>query len=116
MKQTDIPNFEVDPNDFATLFNVYEQENGDYYFNMLRTINFLNTDNMSPAYYFTYMVEDGDTWPLIAYAFYGNTTIWWIICKFNNIQNPIDFPKPGTILKMPNQDLIDSILNDIAQA
>jgi len=113
MRQYDFPDFVTSYNDFANFFNVYTLEDGSRYFNMSKSINFENMENISPNYYFAYSIEDKDTWPLIAHSFYGDTTLWWLVCKFNNIIDPTEFPEAGTIIKLPTDTLVKAIVGDI---
>lgn len=45
--------------------------------------------------------ETGDRIDTLAYQFYGDSTLWWIIAAANNIHNaPFGF-EDGTILRIP---------------
>lgn len=49
---------------------------------------------------------------LIAYAFYGDPKLWWIIGQFNNILDPITEIVPGAVLIIPIKDrVISEFLN-----
>lgn len=48
-----------------------------------------------------YITQDGDTFDNIALYFYNNPTLYWVICSFNNIQNPFLNLEAGTTLKIP---------------
>jgi len=39
---------------------------------------------------------------LISYKVYGTVDYWWVICLFNQIQNPFEELEMGTLLQMPN--------------
>jgi len=102
--------------DLANIFNVYNESRlGSSYlvYNVSRTVNFTGLKNHSKAQFATYSVKFGDTWTTIAYDYYGDTRLWWLVCKFNNIIDPSDFPEPGTILKLPTLELVKAIVNDI---
>jgi hypothetical protein len=45
---------------------------------------------------------------LIAYAFYGDPKLWWIIGQYNNILDPITEIVPGRILTIPIKDRVMS--------
>ena len=51
--------------------------------------------------YSLYKVLAGESYDLIALRAYNNPTYYWIICDFNDIQNPFINPIPGTYLKIP---------------
>lgn len=113
MKQFDITNSTSVTTDQANLFQVYSESNGDYYYNLLKNLNFTNLDKMAPAYYITYQVAEGDVWTNIAYKFYNDYTLWWLICKFNAIQDPTSFPVAGTYIKIPTTAVKDLVISQI---
>jgi hypothetical protein len=57
--------------------------------------------------------ETGDRFDTLAYQFYKDSTLWWIIASANNIHNANIGIKEGTILRIP-QNYID-ILRDFEQ-
>jgi len=57
--------------------------------------------------------ETGDRFDTLAYQFYKDSTLWWIIACANNIHNASIGFKEGTILRIP-QNYID-ILRDFEQ-
>ena len=57
--------------------------------------------------------ETGDRFDTLAYQFYNDSTLWWIIACANNIHNANIGIKEGTILRIP-QNYID-ILRDFEQ-
>ena len=63
----------------------------------------------------SYTVKPKDTYHGIAHKFYGNRRLWWLIVKFNDIPNiqVLDLPKPGTILKIPNNEVVNAIIKSI---
>ena len=57
--------------------------------------------------------ETGDRFDTLAYQFYNDSTLWWIIASANNIHNANIGLREGTILRIP-QNYID-ILRDFEQ-
>lgn len=96
---------------YENLFNVYEDSDGLFFYNINRTVNL--PDKISAFYKEEYVTEHGDTWTNLAYRFYNDVKLWWIICLTNGIMNPCEFPKPGTILSILNNDVVKTILNTI---
>ena len=45
--------------------------------------------------------ETGDRLDTIAYEYYGDASLWWIIASANNIHNAPFGLKDGTILRIP---------------
>lgn len=58
--------------------------------------------------YTTYMIteSDLDRMDLLAYKFYGDVTLWWVLCLFNKIHNPLTDMVIGQILKIPKKSLV----------
>ena len=54
----------------------------------------------------------GDRFDLLAYRYYGDTTLWWIIAKANAIRGKAAL-KIGTIVRIPSNiaDTIDRFRN-----
>ena len=48
-----------------------------------------------------YIVQEGDTYDLIALKFYNNPTYYWIICDYNHIVDPFRKLEVGTVLYIP---------------
>lgn len=115
MKQFDIPNFNTDYNDLANLFNVYNDKDGNPYFNINRTIYFKDVANLPPAAFVSYQIKESDTWTSISYDNYATHTLWWLICSYNNIMDPTTFPEPGTIIKLPTNSVVDLVLKQIRE-
>jgi hypothetical protein len=49
----------------------------------------------------------------IAFSYYDDVTLWWVIAQANNIGKGSMQVEPGTILQIPNQNRIASILTDL---
>lgn len=51
-------------------------------------------------------VEENNA-PLLAYRIYGNVNLWWILCLYNDIEDPCDIPE-GTEIQYPKmQDVLN---------
>ena len=96
---------------FENVFNVYKNKD-NYYYNLLRTVNFPQT--IDSAYCYNYVVPyDNITWTNISFIHYQATNLWWLICSINNIQNPVEFPKAGTILKILKPEYVSGVIQAI---
>ena len=114
MKNKDIEDLtvkKVSPICLESIFNVYidnDMLDDQYYYNITETV--VIPSDISETTYFDYTVVQGDTWPYLAYRFYGDIRAWWLICSTNNIQDPTSFPKGNTILKILNRHVARQIL------
>ena len=96
---------------FENLFNVYNA-NDKYFYNLLSTVTF--PANIATEYYTIYTVPyDNITWTDISNKIYGTPSLWWVICSVNGINNPIEFPKAGTVLKMLDTNIVSQVLQSL---
>lgn len=99
----------LDKYDFARLFDVV-QKGEKSYFNICKTIRIKNLDKMLSKYFTYYQVKPKDTWTNLSYKFFHTYKLWWILCKFNNVQNPFGYLKDGLIIKIPKEQVVNSII------
>jgi len=117
MKQNNIIDTNVEKlaaQNLENLFSVYQNDDGSYYYNLLKTVNF--PTDLDPNLYFDYEVEPSDTWPLIAWKTYKDVRLWWVICSCNQIENPIAQPAAGTTLKLLYNNVVRDILAQLKQS
>ena len=119
MKTNDIQNIQhkIENVNLENIFNVYYDSNLNtndekYFYNLLKTINF--PKDLDPMYYDNYVIKYGDMWPTIAYDFYGNVVLWWLICSANQIQDPTKNPEIGTTIKIIKIQYVPELLNKLS--
>lgn len=109
MKHNEISELEkINLENFENIFNVYQDKDGMYFYNLLQTVVF--PQNLPRNLYTTYVIKHGDTWPVVSYNVYKNTSLWWMIVLANNIQNPVELLKPGTELLIPIPAVVKEVL------
>lgn len=115
MKITDIKEKAegITSENYENIFNVYTDEDGFYYYNLLKKVDF--PVDLSGDVYDYYETKALETYPNIAYTFYKNVKLWWVICAANQIDNPIKQPDAGTLLKIIRPYYIQNILSKITQ-
>lgn len=115
MKANDIPNiqYKLKFSNLENIFNVYSEADGQYYYNILKTINI--PKDMDGSYFDYYVVQTNDIWPTIAYKAYKNVVLWWLVCAANQIIDPTSIPIPGTVLKIIKSQYVSEILTQINQ-
>jgi hypothetical protein len=113
MKQNKISDvsYTLSPQQYENIFNVYEDADLGYFYNILRTVNF--PADMNPDAYDFYIVQPQDSWPMISWRTYNTIFLWWSICALNNIQNPLKMPEAGTQIKVLKPLWLRNILNSI---
>lgn len=115
MKLTDIKNLITDPTsqNYESIFNIYIDENNFYYFNLLKKIDF--PDDLDSEVYDYYETAPIDTYPNLAFKFYGTVVLWWLICAANQIDDPMQQPEAGTLLKIIKPFYVQTILSKMSQ-
>jgi len=58
-------------------------------------------------------VGPADRLDLLAHDYYGDSTLYWIIAKANNIITNDLFPEIGTQLSIPSRNRLGNILSDL---
>ena len=58
-------------------------------------------------------VQDLSRIDLLAYDYYGDVTLWWVIANVNNIKNPLIELVPGTELKIPTKAAVMEALAEV---
>lgn len=102
----------LDKYNMAKIFNIIKRGQSSYY-NICKTIRFKNLNSILPKYYKDYIVTSKDTWTNISYKFYGTYKLWWLICKFNDVQDPFFYLEQGMKIKIPTEQLINGILQNL---
>lgn len=109
MKQNAIKELpKLNKENFENIFNVYQNEDGVYYYNLLNNIVF--PQNLPDSFFTLYSIQPGDTWPYISYKVYDTPNLWWVILLANNIDNPTTPLIMGQTIKIPITDVVREIL------
>jgi hypothetical protein len=114
-KQNDINNLPtLDQFRYENIFNVYQNKTGQYFYNILRKVNF--PEDINETVYSTYVVpNDNLPYTFISYKVYGTIYLWWVICSVNHIINPVNYPTAGTKLKILKPEYVRSVLQSLQQ-
>lgn len=103
---------EVDEFSFESFLRMYLTKNNQFYYNLL-TSNIVIDGELDPASYYTVTITKRIPWTTIAYNEYRNMNMWWIILITNKISNPVEFPKPGTVLKILYPRFVRYVIDQI---
>ena len=115
MKQNDIKDLpELGNNRYENIFNVFTTQKGDniyYYYNIFNRISIPRdtADNVFDKYKITRTYP----WTTLSERIYGTQFLWWLLVAANNIQNPVQLPAPGSILKAVKPEYVQIILSNI---
>lgn len=97
--------------DLENMFNVYQDKNGFYFFNLNDTL-YINTD-VSAVEYKT--LDHPMHWPTISYVIYGTTRLAWLLLKVNDIGADEVFKRreAGEKIKFVKKNLVQSIVANL---
>jgi hypothetical protein len=98
-------------NNFENIFRMYTTENNQFFYNILNGIKM--SSDLVPNSYYTIKITKSIPWTVVSYNEYATTTLWWLICLANDILNPIEYPVPGTTLKIVYPELVKNVINEI---
>jgi len=111
MKKKDIPEINTSLFKFENYFNVYENESGIRFFNLLKNISIFPAENSEAEEEYTTTYTD--TWYSIAYKYYNNLNLWWIICLYNKEINPFKQLKSNTSIKLLKPQYVSLVLSEL---
>jgi hypothetical protein len=114
MKQnqiSDLPKLTVE--NFENIFDVYQDSDGMYFYNLLNTVVF--PPHLPLSLFDPYVVKPGDSWPFISYKTLQSPNLWWVILLANDIRNPLAEIKSGTIIKIPKIELVREVLMQLGK-
>jgi hypothetical protein len=96
---------------YENFFNIYKSDDGTKFYNLLMSINVLPAEDSSVED--EYYTKANDTWLLISYKYYGTMFLWWLVCLYNKINNPIKLPESGTKIKLLKKEFIAVVLESL---
>ena len=94
---------------YENIFNVYQLDNGAFFYNINRTITI--PDDIDKNAYYTTITNGRMPWTTISYRAYGTMYLWWLIAILNKVKTPLT-PPTGTI-KIIRPEYISTILSEI---
>ena len=98
-------------NSYETIFKVYQNDDGFYFYNILKKVSM--SGMLRPNTFYRKRVDRRLPYTALSYMVYGNIDLWWLICIANNITNPVEMPKPGSMLKMIHPRLVNNVIENI---
>jgi hypothetical protein len=90
---------EIDEYSFESFLRMYLTDKNQFFYNILSTSVHFDGE-LDPSTYYKITVTKKIPWTTISYNEYRNMNLWWLILAVNNIRNPVEYPAPGTELKI----------------
>lgn len=96
------------------LFNILLDHDGaTRFFNIFRAYVYNQRVLFDSSFYDTYEVQGNDWWDNIAYKFYGDAKLWWMIAELNEVINPFEELEEGQNLKILKPEYLYIFLRDV---
>lgn len=111
MKKINIPELSSSIYSYENYFNIYETENGYRFFNVLKNLTVFPAENSQVEE--EYIAKSQDTWYSISYNFYGTMHLWWLICLYNQINNPTVPISKDKNLKILKPEYVGLVLSEL---
>ena len=99
---------------YENFFKLYLTENNQYHYNLLSFSAYF-LDELDTSAYYEIDVTRSMPWTAISYNEYRNMNLWWLIALVNKIYNPLEYPEPGTKLKIIYPQHIKTIITRIKE-
>jgi hypothetical protein len=108
---TELNDFKLSQSSLANLFTVINDL--EYRYSLTRTLYINGSEIAIPNLYNEHQFTDGDHWTLLSHKYYGTVELWWLICKFNGIVNPFILPEVGAKIKIPTEEFVQYVLQQL---
>lgn len=96
---------------YENFFNVYTDNDDNYFYNLLRGINIFPAKDSSVED--EYITKFNDTWYLISYNYYKTMDLWWLVCEYNQIKDPTKLPEVGTKIKLLKSEYVWPVIQQL---
>ena len=111
--QTDIGSLpSLNEYQYESFFRLYLTENNQYFYNLQSFVVYF-LEELDPSTYYEVRVDKNLPWTAISYNEYRTMDLWWLIALVNRVYNPLEFPKPGTKLKILYPEYVRTVITRI---
>jgi hypothetical protein len=96
---------------FLNLFPILS-DSGEYVYNIFRP--YMTSETIFNDRNFEYTVlANGEWWENVAYDYYGNVNLWWLLCMVNDIVNPFEEIDEGNAVYQLKSNFLNMLYSDI---
>ena len=88
-------------------------EDQEYWYNIFSTYSISEEIKDNDDYITYHDAEDDDWWENIAYQYYDNDKLWWIIALTNDVVNPFEELTPGEQVKLIDGRWLYQIIKEV---
>ena len=97
---------------YENFLKIYVTKDNQYCYNLQSfSVHFL--DEIDTSTYYEIQISKSMPWTAISYNEYRTMDLWWLIMVVNKINNPLEFPKSGTILKILLPKYVKTVISKL---
>lgn len=93
-------------------FNILK-DGGDYFFNIFEGYKISEEVKDNEDWIVYHTVEHNDWWDTIAYKYYENENLWWIVALTNDVINPFEELNEGDYIKIIDRRWLYNIVKEV---
>jgi len=98
--------------DFENFLRVYRNTDNQYFYNLLTNAITFDKD-LDASVFYEVTIRKSIPWTTLSYNEYRTMHLWWLIMEVNHITNPLDYPVPGTKLKILYPRFVKTVIDEI---
>jgi hypothetical protein len=106
-----LSDIQISPDRLESEFNVYEDSSGQNYLNLIKKFNVVPPYIFNRNFEKLHIITPSDNYFYISQLYYGTINLWWFICVYNNILNPLEIAEPGNKLRILKKEYVYQILD-----
>ena len=95
---------------FENFMRMYLTKENQFFFNLLTT-NIKIEGTIAANTFYKITVNKRVPWTTLSYNEYRNMNLWWLIMLVNDVKNPLEYPTPGTELKILYPKYVRKVIN-----
>jgi len=93
-------------------FEIWDDD-GEYFYNIFEAYNIIDEIKNNEDYIIFHYVDHSDWWDTIAYKYYENEKLWWIVALTNDIINPFEELLVGDKIKIIDNRWLYKIIKNL---
>jgi hypothetical protein len=103
---------EINEFNFENFLRIYRNTDSNYFYNLLSNTIYID-EKLDPKTFYEIRVYKSQPWTTLSYNEYRTMNLWWLIMEVNGIHNPLDYPVPGTLLKILYPQYVKVVMDSI---
>lgn len=112
-KFRELTNYRLRNTSLLHQFNILQDEDGNYLLNIWKSYSIPDDIKNNEDYTFEHDVDNNDWWDSIAYDYYENENLWWVVALTNDVVNPFEELTPGETIDILDDRFLYQVIKEI---